>query len=163
MTPHWYIFRHGLATHSKTGYGDQIVTAQVLPEGIPPVQRLARYMQPLPYDHGVRSEFLRCQQTAAIVTEITGRAFVTDVRLNEAVNESFESVRERVGAFVTEMQAASYEHLWVCTHGIVIAALKHWITEGDFKKRDENDYIMPGELLKIAGTTPQVVRFEPVM
>lgn len=159
---HWYIFRHGLATHSKNGYGDKILTAEVLPEGIPPVQRIGQYLTLMPYDYGARSEFLRCQQTAAIVTEITGRAFTPDTRLNEQYQEPFESVRDRVRAFVDDMNASEHTHIWVCTHGVVIAALKHLITRGDFARSDENDYIQPGEVLLIRDGQTEVVKFEVV-
>lgn len=159
---HWYIFRHGLATHSKNGYGDKILTAEVLPEGIPPVQRIGQYLTLMPYDYGARSEFLRCQQTAAIVTDITGRAFTADKRLNEQYQEPFEAVRDRVRAFVDEMNASAHTHIWVCTHGVVIAALKHLITRGDFARSDENDYIQPGEVLLIRDGEPEVVKFEVV-
>ncbi|MBK8025305.1 MAG: histidine phosphatase family protein [Chloroflexi bacterium] len=159
----WYIFRHGLATHSKTGYGDQIYTAQVLPEGIPPIQRLGQYMTMIPYDTGVRSEFLRCQQTAGIVSEATGRAFTTDARLNEAVSEPFESVRERVRHFVDDMKASEHRHIWVCTHGIIIAALKNLILHGEFTRRDELDYVLPGQLLILRDGAAEVVRFDEVL
>jgi len=156
----WYIFRHGLATLSKRGYGDQIRTAQVLPEGIPPVQRLARYLDTCAYDWGVRSEFLRCAQTADIVTVITGRTFVTDARLNERVEEPFDTIRDRVKAFIDEMEKTPHQHIWVCTHGIVIAALRSWLVRGEFSRQYENDYIQPGELLKIAPEGVDVVKFE---
>ncbi len=160
----WYIFRHGLATRSKMGYGDQIITAQVLPEGIPPVQRLGAYMAHLPYSVGYRSEFLRCEQTAAIVTEATGRAFTPDPRLNEMVHEPFEEVRARIGAFVAEVSASGHEHIWVCTHGIVIAGLRHWVLRGDYQRRDELDYIQPGQLLILRpDRTVEVLKFDEVV
>ncbi|MEM7030344.1 MAG: histidine phosphatase family protein, partial [Chloroflexota bacterium] len=63
----YYIFRHGLATHSKTGYGDDILTAEVLPEAIPKVKRLGQYLKDFEADYHVRSELIRCRQTADIV------------------------------------------------------------------------------------------------
>jgi broad specificity phosphatase PhoE len=162
MTPNekqWYIFRHGLATHSKNGYGDRILTAEVLPEGIPAVRRLGEHMKNLPYDYGVRSEFLRCEQTAAIVTEITGRTFVTDARLNEQYQESFEQVRERVRSFVEEMSQTPYQYIWVCTHGIVISALKNFLTIGEFSQENALQYTQPGELMVINGTDARVTAF----
>lgn len=159
VTKHWYIFRHGLATHSKNGYGAQIRTAQVLPEGIPPVQRLARFLETCPYDWGARSEFLRCQQTAQIVTDITGRTFVADPRLNERVDEPFNEIVDRVKAFIDDVNVTEHQHVWVCTHGIVIAALKSWLTRGEFSRQYENDYIQPGELLKITPEGVEVVKF----
>ncbi|MBL8133047.1 MAG: histidine phosphatase family protein [Anaerolineae bacterium] len=159
----WYIFRHGLATHSKTGYGDRIYSAEVLPEGIPPIQRLGQYMTLLPYDYGARSEFLRCQQTAGIVTEATGRSFTPDARLNEHVSEPFEAVRDRVQRFVDEMNGSPYQHIWVCTHGMIIAALKNLILHGSFTRRDELDYTQPGQLLILRGGAAEVVRFDEVL
>jgi broad specificity phosphatase PhoE len=160
----WYIFRHGLATRSTMGYGDRIITAEVLPEGIPPVQRLGAYMAHLPYTIGWRSEFLRCEQTAAIVSQATGRAFTPDPRLNEMVHEPFEEVRTRIGAFVSEMHRAGHAHIWVCTHGIVIAGLRHWVTRGDYQRRDELDYIQPGQLLIIRpDKTAEVLKFDEVV
>jgi broad specificity phosphatase PhoE len=160
---HWYIFRHGLATHSKQGYGDRILTAEVLPEGIPPIQRLGVFMTTLPCDAAYRSEFLRCQQTAQIVTERTGIHFSPDTRLNEQYQENFSAVHDRVAAFVDEMSASQHTHIWVCTHGIIIAALRHFILDGRFVQSMENDYTQPGELLILADGHDEVVNFRDVV
>lgn len=162
MTPSdrtWHIFRHGLATHSRTGYGDRILTAEVLPEGIPPIRTIGKYLATVPYDFGARSELIRCRQTADIVTELTGRPFTVDTRLNEQIDESFEAVRDRVRAFVDEMNASPHQHIWICTHGAIIAALKHLVTTGTFTRANENDYTQPGELLVIQGGAASVMRF----
>lgn len=155
----WYIFRHGLATHSKTGYGDKILTAEVLPEGIPPIQRLAQYMLHLPYDAGYRSELIRCQQTAAIVTEVTGNPFITDSRLNEQISEPYDAVLERVTGFLAEVSALPHENIWICTHGAIIAALKYLLTRDPHTQVNQNDYTQPGELLIIRARQPEIVRF----
>lgn len=147
----WYIFRHGLATRSRTGYGDQILTAELLPEGIPPIERLAAHMTAYPYDIGLRSELIRCQQTAEIVSRVTGHPFAADARLNEPIQEPFDSMRERVRAFIAEYAASPYRHLWICTHGAIIAALKHLLTRGEFTQPSQNDYTQPGELLIVRG------------
>lgn len=162
MTTHkkWFIFRHGLATLNPNGYGDQILVAEVLPQGIPPVRRIGEYLKDKPFDYGVRSEFIRCQQTAGIVSEITGRAFIADKRLNEQYQESFEVVHDRLKLFVDEMQQSDHQHIWVCTHGIIIAGLKHFLTTGEYLQKDELDFIMPGEVLIIENQQAQVIRFE---
>lgn len=162
-TQHWTIFRHGLATLSKRGYGDKIITAEVLPEGIPPVRRIGAYLKGRPCDFAVRSEFLRCQQTADIVTEITGQPFISDPRLNEMVHETFEQIQDRVYAFVQEMRGSTYSHIWVCTHGIIIAALKSYLLKGSFARKDELDYVLPGQLLLIEGKQVEVMRFDEVV
>ena len=162
-TKQWYIFRHGLATRSLNGYGDTILTAEVLPEGIAPVRRLGAHLKSFPYDIGMRSEFIRCQQTAAIVSEITGRAFTPDGRLNEKYQETFGQVKVRVEQFIADMQATPHQNIWVCTHGAVIAALKHLLTRGEHSEAFEMDYIQPGELLVVRGTDAEVVRLDDVI
>ena len=37
----------------------------------------------------------------------------------------------------------------ICTHGAVIAALKHYLTDGSFERRHETDYSQTGELMII--------------
>lgn len=145
----FYIFRHGMAVHPNEGYGSRILTAELLPEGIPPIQRLGRYLAQAPSEYQVRSTVLRCQQTAAIVTEATGKDFVPDPRLTEYHQESFDELVRRAQSFADEMLASGYQNVMICTHGAVIAALKHLITEGSFERRDETDYIQTGQLLII--------------
>ncbi len=145
----FYIFRHGMAVHPNEGYGSRILTAELLPEGIPPIQRLARYLVHAPSDYQVCSEVLRCRQTAAIVTEATGKEFVIDPRLKEYYQESFDDLAERARSFYEEVQQSGYQNVIICTHGAVIAALKHYLTEGNFTRRDETDYIQTGQLLLI--------------
>ena len=43
-----YIIRHGMAVYPNQGYGNRVLTAELLPEGIPPIQRLARYLTSRP-------------------------------------------------------------------------------------------------------------------
>lgn len=145
----FYIFRHGMAVHPNESYGSRILTAELLPEGIPPIQRLARYLVHVSSDYQVCSEVLRCRQTAAIVTEATGKEFLIDPRLKEYYQESFDDLAERTRSFYEEIQQSGYQNVMICTHGAVIAALKHYLTEGQFTRRHETDYIQTGQLLLI--------------
>jgi broad specificity phosphatase PhoE len=145
----YYIFRHGMAVRPNEGYGSRILTAELMPEGIPPIQRLGRYLLEAPSDYQVCSEVIRCRQTAAIVTEATGKEFVIDPRLKEYYRESFDELAARTKDFAAEMQQSDYQNVMICTHGSVIAALKHYLTEGHFERRHETDYIQTGQLLII--------------
>lgn len=144
--PTLYFFRHGLATRSTSGYGDQIVTAELLPEGVPAVERMAKFLTTQPYDAGFRSEFIRCQQTASKITQLTGQGFVPDPRLNEFHLESFDVFTARVQAWCEWIQKQSYQHVWVCTHGAVIAAAKNLLTKGFYEPDDELDFPYTGEI-----------------
>jgi broad specificity phosphatase PhoE len=143
-----YIFRHGMAVHPNLGYGDRVLTAELLPEGIPPIERLGQYLIDVESDYQVCSDVLRCRQTAAIVTEATGKPFLIDPRLKEYHQETFDQLAQRTKAFHDEiLQSTAYQNVMVCTHGSVIAALKHYLIDGYFERRHETDYIQTGQLL----------------
>lgn len=144
-----YIFRHGMAVHPHEGYGNRVLTAELLPEGIPPIRRLAHYLQEVPADYRACSEVLRCRQTAGIVTEITGHPFEIDPRLREYHNERFEELAERTKSFAESLQQRRAANTLVCTHGAVIAALKHYLLEGVFDRSHETDYVQTGQMLVI--------------
>src|SRR5258708_6220560 len=118
------LFRHGLSTHSLHGYGDKILTAELLPEGIPPIQRMAEFLKEMPTDVNFVSPVLRCQQTAKIIEQGSGKVFMTDDRLSEyqarESTEEFTELRERCQDFLTEVQAMSAANILICSHGAVI-------------------------------------------
>lgn len=144
-----YIFRHGMAVHPHEGYGSRVLTAELLPEGIPPIRRLAHYLRGVPSDYQACSEVLRCRQTAGIVTEITGKPFVIDPRLREYHQERFEELAERTRAFADELAQRRASNPLVCTHGAVIAALRHYLLDGRFDRAHETDYVQTGQMLVI--------------
>ena len=144
-----YIIRHGMAVRPNEGYGSRVLTAELLPEGIPPIERLARYMALVPSDYQACSEVLRCRQTAVIVSNATGKAFVIDPRLREYHQETFDDFAARTKDFADELQQSGYQNITLCTHGAVIAALKHYLIDDSFSKRDETDYTQTGQLLVI--------------
>lgn len=119
----FYIFRHALATKSLIGYGDKIITAEILPEGIPPIQKMGAYLKKIKTDYNVSSEFLRCQQTAVIIAKITGKKFKLDKRLNEYNQEEFKHFAKRVNDFYDGMQQSNHRSILLCTHAAVIAVL----------------------------------------
>lgn len=161
--PHhrWLIFRHGLATHSTEGYGDQVFSAPLLEEGITAIERLAEYLKGRASDSQYCSEVLRCRQTAAIVSRATGKDFQFDRRLNEYHQETFTELSQRVADFLSEVNQANPtpKTFWICTHGAVIAALRHLIIEGAFTAEQELDYTKPGEILEIHQANIQVHTF----
>lgn len=159
---HFFIFRHGLATLSTAGYGDQVYSAPLLDQGIPSIDRLATYLQTQPCDVGYSSEVLRCRQTAEIVTRFTGKQFQFDKRLNEYHQEEFTAFVARVTDFLNTLPPAASsapQSVWICTHGAVIAALKHLLLDGIFTQDQELDYTKPGEILEIVDGQIQVHSF----
>ncbi len=152
----YYIFRHALATHSTKGYGERIVDAHILPEGVKPIEKMAEYLKSVQADFAVSSEFIRCKETTEIVTAISGKTFTLDSRLNEFSQEenyskeTFEEFRNRLLLFLLDMeQDNSKQTFLICTHGSVIAGLKHILTEGRFTTDTRFDFPPPGVLVII--------------
>ncbi|QQS39235.1 histidine phosphatase family protein [Candidatus Woesebacteria bacterium] len=169
----FYILRHGETFSSKendAGYGDKQLTTEILPEAIPAIIRMANYLKVIHPDHAAASEILRVQETVAIATRITGVEFTSDPRLNEMLDERnlepeypysgyFEDKKNMVIDFINEMKTKKYKTVFVATHGIVIAALKHLVTTNSFTVEEVGDYPEPGVLTIINNTTIEEVNF----
>lgn len=141
-----YLLRHGLATHSTNGYGDQIVTAQILPESIPIIKKMAEFLKDKPTDVNISSEFLRCKQTARMITNITNKQFEFDKRLNEFYEETFTQFKERLQNFLQEVGNKKYSSILICTHGAVIAGLKHLLLKNNLEEENLSDFALPNVL-----------------
>jgi len=123
---------------------------------------MGTYLCNIPSDYHVCSEFLRCRQTAAIISNITGKAFVFDKRLNEyspEIQESFESFQNRVQAFFNDLQTKPYHNILICAHGSVIAAIKNLILADNFEESQLNDFPKTGMLLTIKNKKVEEVDF----
>ncbi len=149
MSQIFYIFRHAQSIPLGEEYGSRVLTAEVIPEFLPPIRRMADFLKTVPTDVQYSSEVLRCRQTAAIVTEMTGKHFTFDARLNEYNQETFEHFTERVRNFLDEVQRGSSSSILICTHGAVIAALKNFLLKNEFTKEELLDYPDSGILLEI--------------
>ena len=155
----YYIVRHGLATYSKTGYGHEVYSAELKPEGIPPIERLAEYLKDISTDYNVSSAVLRCVQTTEIISSIAGKQFVTDPRLKEFYGEDQFSLIKRVRSFVEEMDQSEYQNILICTHGAVIAGLKHFLTTGFFEFKNSADYSGTGQMMVIQDKDVEILDF----
>jgi broad specificity phosphatase PhoE len=171
-TPHHiYLLRHGIATHSTTGYGDQILTAELLPEAYPVIHRLGVYLRSVPSQMNFGSTVLRCRQTVEVITKETGKLFRFDPRLSEYHQETFEEFAARTRECLTDLLAEADEvalkkqlpnssaSIIICTHGAVIASLKNLLLKDHFLLEDELNYTQPGQLLHIFHRTAEVLDF----
>lgn len=148
----FYLVRHGLATHSTTGYGDKVYTAELLPEGIPPIERMTDYLNNIPTNINTSSEIIRCRQTAEIITKKTGKEFVFDKRLNEYWSESkepFEEFHDRIQNFLNEIAWKEEKNILVVTHGAVISAIKNFILHEEYSESKLYDFSKTGVLIII--------------
>lgn len=153
MNSKFYLFRHGLAVEPGHKYNRATkVAAKLLPEGKNDILALAEKIKPLKTDINLCSEFIRCRQTAAIITKITGKTFKLDSRLNEYHQETFLEFTNRVKNFLKDIQSKNYQNILISTHGAVIAAITHLTKGGQFKPEHELDYPPPAGLRIV--TTP---------
>src|SRR5689334_8674552 len=103
MSQTYYIFRHGRAVRPGEHYGNKILTAPLLSEYKEPVKRLAEFLKSIPQSRNFSSEIVRCRQTAEIITQVTGKEFIFDSRLNEFYHEEFDILVKRAKLFLEEI------------------------------------------------------------
>lgn len=151
----YYILRHAQTYASKHnvsyGDGEENFNTHILPEGIPPIERVAKFFKEEGIDRYISSEYIRCKETARIISKATGMEFVFDKRLNEYLNESSENLLERLKNFLEDIESKGYNSVALCTHGAVIAAIKHLLIRGSLQGELLYDYPPPGILLIIDG------------
>lgn len=145
----YYIFRHGQtwATKLKRWYWHTLYSAPILEEGKPAIKRLANYLKDIPTDYNVCSPFLRCRQTAEIVSKITGKKFDLDRRIREY--EFFEIpyfLKKRVVSFLIQMENSPHENILICTHAVIIQMMIQFLTSGKISLRDRIEAPVPGVL-----------------
>ena len=155
----YYIFRHAQTYYSKNKveYGKHAKDAEILPEGIPSIKRLANYLKEIPTDKNYVSSYKRCQETANIVTEITSKKFEVEERLRDyspAFEETVEEMIERIKSFFESLNAAPYKSVAICSHGFPIGALKQLILGKTVDPQKLDDYPKPGVLLIIKFPRP---------
>ena len=147
----YYIFRHGetKATLKGRGYGFRNRSARILEIGKPVIEEMAQFLKDIPSDYNVSSEYIRCQETAEIITNIANKQFVFDKRLNEFFFETFSHMRRRVREFLDEMEGSNHQTILVCSHGAILAGLISFLTKGEYPASDLTSYPPPGILIKI--------------
>lgn len=144
----YYIFRHGDTWYTKNrqSYPMDNLSVEILPDGIPALKKIAYYLKEIPSDFNASSEYLRCQQSNKIVSDISGLKFKKDARLNEFSHEEFDNLVERLESFIGEMEKKGYKNIVICTHGAVIAGLKNILVGSEYEKSELVDYPTPGVL-----------------
>jgi broad specificity phosphatase PhoE len=157
----FYLVRHGLATHSTHGYGKRKLTAALLPEGVPAIQKMAQFLKTVPTSTNISSEIIRCRETSAIIEGVTGKKFIFDARLNEDYHETIGELRTRVHSFLDSVFKSSHTHIIVCTHGVIVSAIKNLLVNGAFVTRHMRTYDYPqtGELMIIEGKNIRLINF----
>lgn len=163
----FYIFRHG--DTKRTGnillkfFGSikDSSSLEILPKATPALTKIGEFLKNIPTDENYRSPYLRCDQSAQIVTRYSDKKFKIDDRIREfeGNGEEFADFYKRVYSFLEDIQRENYSTISICTHGAVIAALKHVIVNGKFDHYQIFDYPSPGELVIIKDKKVKVINF----
>lgn len=160
MNTTFYLFRHGLATKSITGYGENIINANLLSEGKNAIEKLGKFLQDKPMNYFASSEFPRCVQTAEIIQKQTGNNFKTDTRLNEYYQTSFGEFIQKIQYFLEYVEKEKYENVWICTHVAVIIAIKKLLTNEQIIESDLfSNFPLPGTLTVISKNKTEEIDF----
>jgi len=159
----YYIFRHGQTFNSKNHvpYPEDNFPIEILPESIPVLEKLAVYLKNIPSDYNVSSEYVRCQQSVKVMTEISGLYFDNESRLNEFDKGSFEEFNKRIESFLNDLNQKNYKTVVICTHGAVVAGLKNILLGKNFDETKLRDFPDTGVLICIEGQKIEEINFNP--
>jgi broad specificity phosphatase PhoE len=153
-----YLFRHGLATLSPQGYGPDNLTVSVLPEGLVAVSALAEFMATVPVHNIFTSPYHRCQQTAGVVGKKLQLSPTVWPLAGEYLPPDWPGFAARMEDLV-ELLMVARRPLALCTHGAVIAALSHLLTNRPVTEWDQWDFPPPAGLRIIQNNTIQQLAF----
>jgi broad specificity phosphatase PhoE len=151
----YYLLRHAESYFSKhhIPYGDQVETAEILPEGIPITKEIGKYLAKQDIDAFFASPYKRSVQTARIIEKIVNKKFTLDKRIEEEKikrkKETFEEMFERLENFLDYIKSKKFESVAICSHGWPLAALFALITKGQVTLEDLDNYPKPGLLIEI--------------
>ena len=163
----FYIFRHGDTKDSENllnkifGHQGDSRTLPILPEGVPALKKIGKFLKDIPTDANFCSPYLRCMDSARIVGTIAKKNYQPDKRIQELEKngERFTSFKKRVIGFINEIEKKNCSAVSICTHGAVIAAIKHLKAEGSFFFFQALDYPAPGNLIIIKNGKVENINF----
>jgi len=140
-------------------YGIKHFSARTLPTGFQATEKIGKYLKNKSIDLCVSSQYLRCRETAAIVSKHIHKDFIYDKRLNSYFIETPWHFRKRLQNFLNTIENADYQSVAICTHGLVLSVLVSLLTEKHFTLKDIFSPPLPGELLVIKNGQVEVISF----
>lgn len=166
----FYIFRHGNTKNTEgvnsiikrfVSVGGGPRDLPILPKSEFALKQMGEYLKDIPTDANFMSPYLRCRESSKIVGDISGKEFITDERIRELRDDmdGFINFKKRINDFLREIEEKGYSSVAICTHGAVIAALKHLITEGRFFYLQGVDFPSPGKLMIIKNKKVKILNF----
>ena len=161
----FYIFRHGDTVNSKNLFDrlsvkKDIHDLPILPESYSALEKIGEFLKDVPTDANFCSPYLRCRQSMEIVEKFSGKKYVIDPRIEELEGHiNFSDFQKRMISFLTEIKEKKYSAVSICTHGAVIAALKHLETSEKFYFFQVFDYPEPGNLIIIKDGKVKTINF----
>lgn len=166
----FYIFRHGNTKNTEgvssfikhlslDGGGPRDLP--ILPKGKDALEKIGKYLKDIPTESNYTSPYLRCKESSKIVSDVSGKTFEEDERIRELTRsiKGFVGFKGRVKNFLKEIEDKNYSAVTICTHGAVIAAIKHLITSGKFYYFQGIDFPAPGNLMIIKGKKVEILNF----
>lgn len=162
----FFVFRHGDTTQSNRKLlgifrSRDTFNLPILQTGVPALEKIGRYLKNIPTQANFVSPFSRCVESAKIVGKISGKEFKIDKRIRELERdgESFSSLHKRITEFIEDIARKKYSAVAICTHGAVIAGMKHLLTNGKFYFFQVIDYPSPGNLIIIKDRKVKEINF----
>ena len=151
----FYIFRHGDTVNSKNSLDKLVIKKDtrnlpILPESHNALEKIGKFLKSVHTDADFCSPYLRCRESVKIVEKFSGKNYSFDSRIEELEGRIiFSDFQKRIKSFLNEIKAKKYSAVSICTHGAIIAAIKHMETASKFYFFQVFDYPEPGNLIII--------------
>jgi broad specificity phosphatase PhoE len=94
---------------------------------------------------------LRCQETAKIIESRSVFKFTQTPLLNEFTENEFPQFLARMKEARSFLLNLSAEHIAICTHGAVVAALQKLLVNQEFHAHELMYYPKTGVIVKVDG------------
>ena len=131
-------------------YGPRHFSARIDTGSVDDIKKIGTWLQTKPLDLIMTSEYLRCRETAEIITEIINKEYTLDNRLNSIFFETPWQVKKRVVRFLEDRERSEQNHIAICTHGYIIAVLQSLLLNKKLTLIDTFKQIQPGVLLVLS-------------
>lgn len=118
----------------------------MLPEAENEIKKIGHFLQKERLDALYSSPFLRCRQTASLIGEITNVTPSIDARIRGYFFEPPWILKKRTEEFLLSLEKSEFQHIGICSHGVVIARLITLLLHKRLRIPDVLHQMSPGKV-----------------
>jgi len=164
----FYIFRHGDTQETNNIWirifgrnSNNSTNIDIEQRATPALQKIGLYLKNKDIEKAFTSPYPRCVNSAKIVNNNLKVNFKADDRIRELEKngETLKQFENRIRLFLKDIESKKYRSVAICTHGAIIGAFKHLLTNDKFNFYNIWDFPQPGNLVVIKNKGVKTINF----